>query len=261
MTSAVAKYVSTKILGESAKNHFGKEDPYFEQVPATRLDGRPSKKTKKRRKALPPGISECDGKVLTKAKRRAYILDMGFSFCGIRFGWGSIIGLIPAFGDCMDLFMAAMVIKTCAKVEGGLPRDVYQRMLFNVILDFVVGLVPFLGDIADVFYRCNTRNVVILEKYLREKGARAAAAAAPGLPARVTDPSLPEEFDRAQAEEHGDPPEYETMQGVSRPPQPLPATTRRDTARNPRWFGWGRRAASPPDLEGGGNQVSSTRAK
>lgn len=72
------------------------QDPYFEQVPATRLDGRPSKKTKRRRKALPPGISEGDGKVLTKAKRRAYRLDMGFNFCGIKFGWGSILGLIPA---------------------------------------------------------------------------------------------------------------------------------------------------------------------
>ncbi len=72
------------------------QDPYFEQVPATRLDGRPSSKTKKRRKALPAGISEHDGKVLTKVKRRAYRLDMSlFNCCGIRFGWGSVIGIIP----------------------------------------------------------------------------------------------------------------------------------------------------------------------
>lgn len=75
------------------------EDPYFETVPATRLDGRPSSsgKTKRRRKALPVGISEHDGKVLTKVKRRAYRLDMGlFNCCGIKFGWGSVIGLVPA---------------------------------------------------------------------------------------------------------------------------------------------------------------------
>jgi hypothetical protein len=73
------------------------QDPYFETVPATRLDGTPSaKKTKKRRKALPPGISEHDGKILTKVKRRAWRLDMSlFSCCGVRFGWSSVIGIIP----------------------------------------------------------------------------------------------------------------------------------------------------------------------
>lgn len=73
------------------------KDPYFETVPATRLDGTPHKtKTKRRKKALPPGISEHDGQVLTKVKRRAYRLDMClFSFLGVKFGWGSVIGIIP----------------------------------------------------------------------------------------------------------------------------------------------------------------------
>jgi len=96
MTSVVAKYISKKVLGESMANNFGKEDPYFETVPATRLDGRPTNKTKKRRKALPMGISEHDAKVLTKVKRRAYHLDMSlFNCCGIRFGWSSVIGIVP----------------------------------------------------------------------------------------------------------------------------------------------------------------------
>lgn len=114
MASMLAKYISKKVLGESMSNNFGKEvsfqvltmrwdaantiqDPYFETVPATRLDGRPSsKKGKKRRKALPEGISEHDAKVLTKVKRRAYRLDMSlFNCCGIRFGWSSVIGIVP----------------------------------------------------------------------------------------------------------------------------------------------------------------------
>lgn len=73
------------------------QDPYFERVPATRLNGKPSGKYKKRKKALPPGISENDAKVLTKVKRRAYRLDNSlFSCCGIKFGWGSVIALFPA---------------------------------------------------------------------------------------------------------------------------------------------------------------------
>ncbi len=46
--------------------------------------------------------------------------------------------------------MAMMVLRTCQQVEGGLPNEVKAKMLFNIVLDFGVGLVPFLGDIADV---------------------------------------------------------------------------------------------------------------
>lgn len=73
------------------------QDPYFEHVPATRLDGTPTGKIKKRKKALPPGITDHDAKVLTKVKRRAYRLDLClFSCFGVRFGWGSVIGIVPA---------------------------------------------------------------------------------------------------------------------------------------------------------------------
>jgi integrase len=71
------------------------QDPYFETVPATRLGGL-YKTTKKRRRALPPGLTAEEEKILIKAKRRAYRIDLSLgNFCGMRFGWGSVIGLIP----------------------------------------------------------------------------------------------------------------------------------------------------------------------
>ncbi|CAJ2645489.1 unnamed protein product [Trifolium pratense] len=45
-------------------------------------------------------------------------------------------------------------------------------MLINIILDFGVGLVPFLGDIADAIFRANTRNAILLEQHLRDKGIK-----------------------------------------------------------------------------------------
>lgn len=71
------------------------QDPYFETVPATRLGGM-YKTTKKRRRALPPGLTPQEEKILTKAKRRAYRIDLSLgSFLGTRFGWGAVIGLVP----------------------------------------------------------------------------------------------------------------------------------------------------------------------
>lgn len=209
MTSMIAKYISKKVLGETIKNNFGTEDPYFETVPATRLSGRPSGKTKKQRKALPAGISEHDGKVLTKVKRRAYRLDMSlFSCCGIRFGWSSVIGIIPGVGDVIDTFMAIMVLRTCEQVEGGLPANVKLKMYINIILDFGIGLVPGLGDVADALFRANSKNAIVLEEYLRQKGAKALKAQGQAVP--TIDPSKPEEYDRQMMEEVGPPPQYTT---------------------------------------------------
>lgn len=200
----IAKFFTQKILGESISNKFGTEDPYFEHVPATRLNGTPSGKLKKRKKALPPGISDHDAKVLTKVKRRAYRLDLSlFNCCGIRFGWSSVIGLVPAIGDVIDALMALVVMRTCGQIEGGLPTSLKAKMMSNIILDFVVGLVPFVGDVVDAVFRANTRNAALLEAYLREQGKKNLRSNGQPLPA--VDPSDPDEFDRLQSET---PPEY-----------------------------------------------------
>jgi len=75
-------------------------------------------------------------------------------------------------GRVVDAFMAIMVFKTCNSVEGGLPTWKLVEMALNILFDFSVGLVPFLGDFVDAMYKCNTRNVTIVEDYLRRRGAK-----------------------------------------------------------------------------------------
>ncbi|KAI1777914.1 hypothetical protein F4818DRAFT_329530 [Hypoxylon cercidicola] len=199
MAGVIAKFVSKKILKETAGNQFGIEDPYFEAVPATRLDGTPTGKVKKVRKALPPGLSEHDAQVLTKVKRRAYRLDMSFgSFMGLKFGWGSVIGLFPFAGDVVDALLAMMVVRTAKQVEGGLPFGIWAWMYVLVAIDLIAGLIPFVGDIADAIILANTRNAIALENYLRKKGRKNLRASK--LPIPDVDPSNPNEFDRFNSE-------------------------------------------------------------
>ncbi|KAH7313290.1 hypothetical protein B0I35DRAFT_479990 [Stachybotrys elegans] len=244
MAAFIAKFVGKKILAERLENQFGTEDPYFEQVPASRLDGKPSGKVKRRRKALPPGISEHDGRVLTKVKRRAYRLDMClFSFMGIKFGWGSVIGIVPAIGDVLDALLALMVFKTCNQVEGGLPSAIKLKMFLNIAFDFVIGIIPFVGDIVDAAFRANTRNAIILEDYLREQGKKNLKKRGEVVP--DIDPSSPEEYDRRQRErEAGLDSEPSAVQDPM-PTAPQTAQVRSDR----RWFG--RQASQQDDLETG----------
>jgi Domain of unknown function (DUF4112) len=147
--------------------------------------------------------------------------------------------------------MALMVLRTCQQVEGGLPHNVTAKMYFNIILDFGIGLVPFIGDLADAAFRANTRNAVELEKYLRQKGAAAIKAQGRSVP--EIDPSDPDEFDRHMREEYGPPPQYNNspancsaaQQGEST----YPAPARTPENRGGRgWFGFGSKTKQP-DLE------------
>ena len=171
-----------------------------------------------------------------------------FNCCGTRFGWGAVIGIIPAVGDVLDLALAYMVVKTCEQVNPPLPASVRSKMQLNLAIDFIIGLVPFIGDLADAIYKCNTRNAVLLENELRKRGEKRLRAAnqQPGI-----DPSLPENYDDASDEErmmvaqNGPPPRYTSTKEPRRP-------ERTQDSRNNRsgggWFGGRQQDA---DLESG----------
>jgi len=98
-------------------------------------------KSKPKKKALPPGLSERDAHILKKVRRRAYhmgtfllslpsmnimltYLDRSLNCCccGGRFGWSAVIGIIPVVGDIIDLLIALSVIRLCMQV--GLPKHI-----------------------------------------------------------------------------------------------------------------------------------------
>ncbi|KAK7753519.1 hypothetical protein SLS62_004594 [Diatrype stigma] len=194
----MTSFIFKRVFKEYAKNNFGSEDPYFEYIPATRIDGTPNGKVKRVKKALPPGISEHDAQVLTKMKRRAYRLDSGlFSLCGTRVGWDGVIGLFPIVGDVAGLLLSLMVIQTAKQVEGGLPFSLKIKMYIMALIDFVLGFIPFIGDAADAVFKANNRNTVAFEQHLREKGKKNLRKS--GLPVPDLDPSNPDDYDRIDA--------------------------------------------------------------
>jgi len=117
-----------------------------------------------------------------------------------------LIGIIPFAGDILDAFMAIMVLRTCQQVDGGLPSSVKAKMMFNIVLDFGIGLTPVIGDIADAIFRANTRNAIVLEKFLRNRGVKNLETAGQRPPSQ--DASDPEVFDRQMRLENGPPPQY-----------------------------------------------------
>ncbi len=90
--------------------------------------------------------------------------SIGIPFTRFRIGADSIIGLIPVVGDFAGLLMSGYVLLEAQRA--GASRDVKLRMLRNVGIDFLGGLLPVFGDVFDAAYKANTRNTELLQKYL-----------------------------------------------------------------------------------------------
>ncbi len=170
MASAAVNLVAKKLLREEAQKRLSsKQDPYYTTLPPKRKGGKPIK-VRRSDSDVPPGLSPADTKILLKVRRRAYRLDnsMTVPIIHTKYGLSSVIGLLPVVGDFADVLLGLTVYNTCRKA--GLDKETTSKMLFNIGLDGVLGLVPLLGDVADTLFRCNTRNLVELEKFLTKKG-------------------------------------------------------------------------------------------
>jgi hypothetical protein len=100
------------------------------------------------------------------ARRLAWVLDDMVRIPGtsMRVGLDAIIGLLPAGGDLAGGLMSAWVIVAAHRAGAG--PAVVLRMGLNILIDMVIGAVPLLGDLFDVAWKANRRNVALLDEYL-----------------------------------------------------------------------------------------------
>jgi hypothetical protein len=104
---------------------------------------------------------------MNKHLRLAYmisdILDNRFKILGLRFGIEPLLGIIPGFGDFIGLVLSLYIVWIGTQMK--LPADKTQRMITNVVFDFVIGLFPVIGDIADFAFKANAKNMEILREF------------------------------------------------------------------------------------------------
>ena len=104
-------------------------------------------------------------KALLKAQKLANLLDTAVKlpFIPIRIGLDSIVGLIPGAGDARMLFVSLRIVWLGKSM--GMPKALIAQMVKNSAIDFGLGFIPFVGDIVDIFYKANQKNVRIMERW------------------------------------------------------------------------------------------------
>lgn len=116
---------------------------------------------------------------LRRLDKLSRLLDNAFAIPGTRFriGLDGILGLIPGIGDATGAALSIYLIVQAARL--GLPVSTLLRMVGNVALETVVGAVPIVGDVFDIAWKANIRNMALLRGYRPLAVAKARPASVP----------------------------------------------------------------------------------
>jgi len=102
----------------------------------------------------------------------SHLMDRAFTIPGtnIQIGVDSILGLIPGIGDTLSVGVSGYIY-TFAK-KAGVPWYKRTHMIWNIFIDWLIGIIPLFGDIFDVAFKANTKNVAIIKAhYQKQKDA------------------------------------------------------------------------------------------
>lgn len=104
---------------------------------------------------------------LERLRRWSWLLDQAFRIPGtnVRFGWDVIVGLVPGIGDLSSPAFGMLLLVQAYRM--GVPKLVQVRMLINAVVDALLGIVPGLGNVADIFWKANSWNMALLERHAR----------------------------------------------------------------------------------------------
>ncbi len=103
---------------------------------------------------------------LQHIRQLSRVLDSAIGIPGTRFRFGldPILGLIPGGGDLVGSLLSAYIVFRAAQM--GVPTESLRKMVTNILVESLLGTVPLVGDVFDMGWKANVRNVELLEAHL-----------------------------------------------------------------------------------------------
>jgi hypothetical protein len=118
---------------------------------------------------IPETSGASAGERLRRIRRLVRVMDQAIRIPGTRItvGLDAIAGLAPVVGDVLTTGVSIYVVEQARKM--GVPKAVLARMYANLALDTVLGFFPVLGDVFDVAWKANVKNLAMLERHLEQE--------------------------------------------------------------------------------------------
>lgn len=165
MFTFLARWVVARLLKDNQLNRLGVEDPYYEYV-------QQGSKTKKIKRKVPEGLSANDTKVLNDVRSSAYRYDQWFQLGGVKMGLSNFVSFVPVVGAVITNYWLLKLYMRARQLDDGLPLDLLLIFFFNIIIDFVLSLIPVIGSFIEIGYKANSRNFLLLERHLERVGQK-----------------------------------------------------------------------------------------
>lgn len=99
----------------------------------------------------------------------SWVLDDAIPIPGTNrsIGFDVVIGILPIAGDTISTAYSSYIIYKAYQI--GVPARVLVLLIGNVVTDSFISLFPGFGTIADCMWKCNQRNVTLIEQYYTGK--------------------------------------------------------------------------------------------
>ncbi len=97
---------------------------------------------------------------IARLKRIETLMDRQFSLFGIRFGADALLGFVPVVGDLVAGGVGVYLILEARRQ--GARKWTVVKMIGNWALDMTLGAIPIIGDMFDIVFRSNSKNVKLL---------------------------------------------------------------------------------------------------
>lgn len=106
---------------------------------------------------------------LRRIRTVTHLLDNAIAIPGTRFrvGLDPLLGLFPGAGDWLSTVLSVYIVFEAMRFQ--LPRKTLTRMVSNLLLDLFGGSIPVAGDLFDVTWKANHRNLKLLEAHLQDQ--------------------------------------------------------------------------------------------
>ena len=90
-------------------------------------------------------------------------------------GLDAAISLVPIVGDVVAGAMSLTLV--ARSLRYGPPAALVSKMLANVLTDVIIGAIPVVGVLGDIWFRANDRNAALMRAYLQQSRASSSSVA------------------------------------------------------------------------------------
>lgn len=119
------------------------------------------------------GVDEAQKIFGIQIDRLAKLMDSAITLPIVgRVGLDAVLDLIPVFGNFAGAAVSLTLI--ARTLQYAPPPSLVSKMLSNVLVDVILGAIPLVGPLVDIWFKANDRNAQLMREFLSsdDRGSR-----------------------------------------------------------------------------------------